>query len=359
MTQPVTSSQVLQRFAESGIRTAILQLQNGWYCIIPEYGGHILGPFSSDDSPSLFWISPYFSSPTAFEALISRKDWNTGGERIWISPEIQFNVRDRGDFWNTLSLPPQMDPGSYQLEEQSEHQIHLTQTCTLQAYNLTSGIKTLRLKRVLSPTPDPLRNIPACASQLHDVHYLGYRHTTYLEDLYPNPILCAVWNLLMVNAGGQIFIPTLPPYQYADYFEPVDEIHQRIFANHISLLITGTRRFKIGINAHAITGRLGYYYQHNPEHATLIVRNFFNNPSTTYPEEPPHLPGCNGHSVHIYNDGGGFGGFGEMEVQGQPIGSQLNRTSSEDTFLTWIYTGSPGTIRKIIPSLLGITFTET
>ncbi len=66
------------------------------------------------------------------------------------------------------------------------------------------------------------------------------------------------------------------------------------------------------------------------------------------------MPGCNGHSVHVYNDGGGFGGFGELEVMGQTIGGETGRSASSDQFLLWMFVGPDPSIKRIARHLLGI-----
>jgi hypothetical protein len=85
----------------------------------------------------------------------------------------------------------------------------------------------------------------------------------------------------------------------------------------------------------------------------LLVRNFFNNPSSIYSEEPPETKGKRGNSIHVYNDNGMFGGFGEIECNGQTIGGTSNKNSSKDDMSLWIYSGKKERIKKIAKILLG------
>ena len=64
-------------------------------------------------------------------------------------------------------------------------------------------------------------------------------------------------------------------------------------------------------------------------------------------------PHRRGRSIHIYNDNGGLGGFGELEVNGQTIGGASGRSASTDPFILWFYLGSPARIKKIASFLLG------
>ncbi len=84
------------------------------------------------------------------------------------------------------------------------------------------------------------------------------------------------------------------------------------------------------------------------------MRNFYNDPSATYLEEPPDRPGQRGYSVHVYNDGGKFGGFGELECNGRSIGGQTGRSASTDVFTLWLYVGATEKIKNITAYMLGV-----
>jgi hypothetical protein len=97
-----------------------------------------------------------------------------------------------------------------------------------------------------------------------------------------------------------------------------------------------------------------YYHFRSDGQAYLLVRHFFNNPSAPYLEEPPQLPGVKGKSLHVYNDGGQFGGFGELEVNGQAIGGATGRSESTDQFVMWLFVGESKYLQEIARHLLGI-----
>ena len=84
------------------------------------------------------------------------------------------------------------------------------------------------------------------------------------------------------------------------------------------------------------------------------MRNFFNNPSAPYAEEPDHTPGCRGHSIHVYNDDGNAGGFGELECNAPTLGGETGRSSSTDELVLWLYIGAPAKVKEIGLHLLGI-----
>lgn len=355
MNHHLTFEQVSHSLEQNRQAFALLPLQNGISIIITQRGGRVLGPFLSAGSESIFWLNPALANPAALAAFIEAGDWNLGGERVWIAPEIQYTVRNRHDFWGSYHLPAQIDPGRYSLAESRPGQWQLSQTMTLDAFNLAAGQKELHLTKRINRVDNPLRALRDFDQLMNAVIFAGYEQTLTLTESATDDILSETWNLVQLNPGGQLIIPAAPCAAYTDYYEPIDDQHQTLGPNHIRLNITGNRRYKVGYKAPHVFGRLGYFNQTGHQ-AYLIVRNFFNNPSAPYIEEPPHLAGERGHSIHVYNDGGVFGGFGELEVQGQAIGGPTGRSTSTDQLVLWLFAGPVDQIKQLVPHLLGVTF---
>jgi hypothetical protein len=121
----------------------------------------------------------------------------------------------------------------------------------------------------------------------------------------------------------------------------------------VELSITGRHRYKVGYGALQHFGRAAYARVLGGSRARLLVRSFFTNPSTHYLEEPPDRPGEHGDSLHVYNDDGHAGGFGEIECYGQAVGGADGRIASTDTALLWSYTGSVPALAEVARILLG------
>ena len=116
MSLPITDNQVVARLKENNLACQTLALQNDSFILISQRGGRIFGPFLSPGSPSLLWINPAFAEPQAFQAFLNAGEWNLGGERVWIAPEVQYTFQDRNDPWGSYHLPDQMDPGQHLLD---------------------------------------------------------------------------------------------------------------------------------------------------------------------------------------------------------------------------------------------------
>lgn len=354
MKHRITYQQIIDRLEENDLRYGVLTLQNNVSVIISQRGGRIFGPFISKDSESIFWTDEAFARPETFKEFLDSGSWNIGGDRMWIAPEIQYHVPDRSDFWGSVFWPEQVDPGNYHLEQPGPGQWRLDLDVVLEAYNLASGQKDLHLERLIQQVEDPLRNVGDYLALVDGVLFAGYEQVVTLSERQRDDIVSEAWSLTQLNPGGVLVIPASPRIEYTDYYEPIDESLQTIHPNHVRLKITGDRRYKVGYKAAHVFGRLAYFNHLDDGRDYLIVRNFFNNPSVPYAEEPDHTPGCRGHSIHVYNDDGNAGGFGELECNAQTIGGETGRSSSKDQLVLWLYVGAPERIKEIGNHLLGV-----
>jgi hypothetical protein len=352
----ITYRQVVARLEENGLPFAEIALQNDVTIVLSQHGGRIFGPFLSKEGESLFWTNEAFAQRGMFKEFLDSGNWNIGGDRIWIAPEIQYHVPDRNDFWGSVFWPEQVDPGTYTLQQLAPDNWRLSQDIVLQAYNLASGRKDLHLERLIRPVEDPLRNTTAYPDLLGRVLFAGYEQVVTLAERERDEIVSEAWSLTQLNPGGLLVIPASPLVEFTDYYQPIDGGLQIIYPNHVRLKITGNRQYKVGYKAAHVFGRLAYLNHLDDGRAYLIVRNFFNNPSAPYAEEPDHTPGCRGHSIHVYNDDGQAGGFGELECNAQTIGGETGRSSSTDQLVLWLYVGASEQVKEIGLHLLGIEF---
>lgn len=354
MNNHITFRQVTDCLEGSKLAYRVLTLENDVALIISQHGGRIFGPFLSPDSESLFWMNRAFGHPDFFKEFLSSGDWNQGGDRVWIAPEIQYTIWDRNDFWGSYHFPKEMDPGQYAMHQLEPGQWHLSTDLTLSAHNLASGEKELHLERLIKRVENPLRSLTDYQTLMDGVIFAGYEQIVSLSESKSDDIMSEAWSLIQLNPGGELLIPAAPHVEFTDYFEPVDENLQAIRKDHVRLKITGDRQYKVGYKSAHVYGRLAYFNQLHDDGAYLIVRNFFNNPSMPYVEEPPHIPGCRGHSIHIYNDDGNAGGFGEIECNAQTIGGLSGRSASTDQMVLWLYVGASEKIEKLVPQLIGV-----
>ncbi len=339
----------------------ILPLRGDASLLITRRGGRVLGVFPTSAAANLLWTSSAFDSAEAFRAFTTRSDgwsWNLGGDRIWIAPEIAYNVQDRRDFSATWHIPTEMDPGDYQLAEINKTTIQLAAEMRLTAYQQRVAVGTahVQLQRVVQPAVNPLAGHAAMTG---DVIYVGYEQQVTLHLLGERlPVPSEIWNLVQLNAGGTLIIPVIGAVVASDYVGYVPAFTRTALHGALHLPLDGKHQFKLGYKAQCMTGRMGYCHDLADGRAYLLVRDFHNDPSNLYAEEPPDQVGNTGHSVHIYNDGGGANNgrpFCEMECSGHTLGSfeGFERTEAHDSFSLWAYIGSRSAIDTIALALLG------
>jgi len=350
----ITRSDVLSRLTENELAFKEMVLQEGVSIVVTQRGGRILGPFVTQRDESVFWLNEAFASPDTFVAFLKSRNWNLGGERVWIAPELAYNVRDRTQFWNTYDLPSQVDPGNYGLTQTSQGVVHLHQDMRLQTYLPPNKQKELSVERSLRLAANPLRHLSVYEDIMKDVIFAGYEHVITLKELKADGVLSESWDLVQVRPGGNVIIPSFFGLESTDYYEPIDSNLHHVFPNHVQLSITGERRYKVGYKSTTLLGRFGYLNVLDRSRSYLIIRSFFNNPSSLYAEEPADLPGRRGHSVHVYNDDTSFGCFGELECSGQTIGGETGKSIGSEQLLLWLYVGHQKKLARVARFLLGV-----
>lgn len=349
---PPSYRTVIQRLDEHDISHRTVVLGDSSLLLISQRGARLYGPFRSETDTSENWMPEAFSSAEAFAALITSQHWNVGGERVWIGPEIQYMIPVRSDYWGSYDLPAAMDPGEHSWEAGDSDYV-LTRRNTLQGYNLGSGQVDLDVRISVTPAAHPLRFTSAYIQGLRDVRFAGYTQRVELTCAGGAPLLSESWNLAQVRPGGQALISATPLVEVTDYYEPSADFVD-VTPGAVRARITGDRRYKIGVKAPHAYGRVGYFRDGAGGRASLLVRNFANDPSSVYAEEPDFSEGVLGDSIHLYNDDGALGGFGELEARGRTIGGETGRRSVADEFTSWWFFGAPEELDRVSEQLLGV-----
>lgn len=345
------TKEILGVFDYCGMRYEVLEVGDGWQIAVTEHGGHVFGPFSESCPEGIFWIPEAIRQREEYRALIEKKTWNIGGDRVWIAPEIQFNIRDRSHFRETLDTPKTIDPGSYQMSRDGER-IRLEMELELQSFNTVEGTVHVSLRRTIRRAKNPLRMLPAFEALMEDISYCGFEEVIDLKAESGQDVFAEGWDLLQIRPKGTLFIPMYTPLKGTDHYEPAGD-HERVTENGIFLRITGDSRYKIAYRSAVLTGRFGYLADSDTDSSVLIIICYPNNPSALYSEEPPLIPGDTGYSIHVYNDDGNSGGFAEMECNLPTIGNPAGVHHAADRLTKWIFTGNTEQLNRVAETLLG------
>jgi hypothetical protein len=337
-----------------GKSTELHQTNDGTRLLILPYGGRILGVFAPGSEENFLWTNSVLKSVETARAYYASDDWqNSGGDRTWLAPEVDFFFPkfpdiDIAGYWQPRSL----DPGNYQIAK-TVLGVKLTNRLKIDAFRSKKRVE-LEITKSVASAPNPLRYDATLRTGA--VEYAGHTLLTSLKILDPNPDdapLVGLWSLTQMPHQGDLFIPTYNKAEPRIYFglsdTPADELS--VSDHLVRFKMRAAGEHKIGVRAALTTGRIGYLYPTGNRHA-LIVRNFYVNPSGEYADVPWTEPDDRGYSTQACSVNSRWGEFSEMEYHAPAIGGSTGLHQTEDRSQLWAFRGSKADIQKIARALL-------
>jgi hypothetical protein len=330
------------------------QTEDGTRLLILPYGGRILGVFAPGSDENFLWTNSALNNAESARTYYASDDWqNSGGDRTWLAPEVDFffpkfpNI-DIAGYWQPRSL----DPGNYELTR-TGHGVKLTNRLNIDAFRSRKRLE-LEIIKSVAAAPNPLRYDTAIP--LGPVEYAGHTLLTSLKILDPDPNgapLVGLWSLTQMPHQGELFIPTYSKTDPHIYFGLVDTPPDELAMSDrlVRFKMRAAGEHKIGVYAAATTGRIGYLYPTGNKHA-LIVRNFFVNPSGEYADVPWTEPDDRGYSTQACSVNSRWGMFSEMEYHVPAIGGDTGLRHIEDRSQLWAFRGARADMVKIAWALL-------
>ena len=337
-----------------GKHAELYQTGDGTRLLILPYGGRILGVFAPGSDENFLWTNSVLNSRESARAYYASDDWqNSGGDRTWLAPEVEFFFPkfpdvDIAGYWQPRSL----DPGSYALTKTAQ-EITLTNRLKIEAFRSRKSVE-LEITKSVAGAPSPLRY----DTRFHfsAVEYAGHTLLTSLkildEDASVAPLV-GLWSLTQMPHRGELFIPTYSKAEPRIYFGLVDTPSGELSIGDrlLRFKMRAPGEHKIGVYAANTTGRIGYIYPAGNRYA-LIVRNFFVNPSGEYADVPWTEPSDFGYSTQACSVNSRWGEFSEMEYHVPAIGGSTGLNHVEDRSQLWAYRGSREDIVQIARLLL-------
>ena len=324
---------------------------DGTRLLLLPYGARILGLYAPGSQRNFLWTNPDLKDAGTAKALFESDGWrNTGGDRTWLTPELDIffpNYPNTDTHW----APRQLDADDYEVLK-TVNGIGMSKRMTIDLARPKQSIE-LQLTKFVSPAPNPLRH-ERDAGQLMAIPYAGYTLKTSIElqDLRALELgQVGIWNLLQMPHGGDILVPTYAKTNPTVLFGniPAEDL---IAKDHLlTFRIRAAGEHKIAVRAVATTGRAGYLYQTGDEWA-IVIRNSFVNPSGEYVDCPKSDPDDLGYSFHAVNVDSALGKFCEMEYHVPAIGKELFFHRSVDVSQVWAYRGAKEQIKAIARRLL-------
>ncbi|MHC4445841.1 MAG: DUF6786 family protein [Planctomycetota bacterium] len=329
----------------------LFQSPDGTRLLLLPYGARILGLYSSDSDENFYWTNSDLEQTDSAKTLFECEGWqNTGGDRTWLTPELDIFFPDypkAQQHWE----PPELDASEYSIIKQDDN-ITMTKLMTLYFARPDRDVE-LELTKKIEPAPHPLRyegDIDPAGTE-----YAGYSQRTTLElcgDSANNPVPVGIWNLIQLPHGGELLVPTYAKTKPRILFGDIPPQHLICLDRSVRFKVDFPGEHKIAIRAAATTGRAGYIYP-SQDRWSLVVRNFTVNPSGEYIDVPKDDPEDFGYSVHAVNVKSALGDFCELEYHAPAIGHDPQRIHTEDISQVWAFRGPEDNIRAIAHRLLG------
>ncbi|HEY3333012.1 MAG TPA: DUF6786 family protein [Capsulimonadaceae bacterium] len=269
----------------------------------------------SMDGHNAFWVN---TAPDG--------GWNVGGDRLWLGPENDWNWQTTGpaDFAK-YAVPGAMDPGAWVVVESTDTGCMLRHSGTIRA--TTSD-------RALSFTVERSIAIVEEASPRYFSSFIAYQttNTLHVDDSVAGAT-ADLWILAQVPGGGQLIVGTRMRPEIRHYFGDLPDSMRTLSHGSISFDITGDHMYKAGIAPEHLTGRMAYARQIDGGRLVLY-RKIHPKPWLEYCDRPLESQTPHGDAFQVYNDGGEFGGFGEMEHHSPRVALGAGAGSVTDTYTT-------------------------
>jgi hypothetical protein len=344
---PSSYRDLVQNLAAAGKPVKPWESPDGTRVLVLPHGGRVLGLFPPNDDKNFFWTHPALRDAESACDFYAGEQWhNSGGDRTWLAPEVDFFFPEFPSL-NRYWQQRQLDPGNYEVSvENGTLTWKARATLTMSRTNKTVD---LEIKKALAWAPNPLRYD---SENLAGVKFAGFTlHTSLQINGSEWPPYVGIWQLTQMPHGGDMLVPTFfrsDPKIYMGKIGPED----LIAGEHlIRYKMRASGEHKIGVRAVALTGRAGYLYREDGE-ASLVIRNFFVEPSEEYVDVPWAEAENFGFAFQACNVNSNLGAFSELEYHVPAIGAKSGVMDSEDRSQIWAFRGPETAIRTITKQLL-------
>ncbi len=325
---------------------------DGSTVLILPHGGRILGLFPPGSDENFCWTHAALNSAESASQFFAGPQWhNSGGERTWLAPEVDFFFPDfpRLDrYWQ----PRQLDPGSWELSlEQGRPRLVNRLSCTLAR---SKADVDLEISKSIAAAPDPLRRGGDCLAG-RPAEYAGYQQTTSLRVLAvraADRVRVGLWNLIQMPPGGELLVPSYSRIEPRIIFGPVPAEELRVSDRLFRWRMCAGGERKISLRAVGVSGRIGYCRSRGDGRWDLVIRNILVNPSGHYIDTPWDDLQDEGYAVQACSIDSDLGRFNELEYHVPAVESGPLPAACKDTSQVWAYRGTAQQIESIVHRLL-------
>ena len=344
----MNDQQLTQTFRAIGKPLEPWESPDGTRVLVLPYGGRILGLFAPGQSENFLWTHAALTDVESAHRFYRGEQWhNSGGDRTWLAPEVDFFFPDYPNLDRYLQ-PRELDPGRYQIVS-NDGTLTLKNRATLTLSRQKRAIH-VTITKSLAAAANPLRHDTGNAGV---VQYAGYtlRCTLRLDPPNDDVAVVGLWNLLQMPHGGDMLVPTFTRAEPKMYMGTVASEDLIISDHLVRYKMRAPGEHKLAIRAIATTGRVGYLYNAGNQRA-LVVRNFRIDLSGDYVDVPWQEPNNFGFAFQACSVNSSLGAFSELEYHVPAIGREPGNSLCEDESQVWAFRGSEQEMRSVARRLL-------
>ncbi len=288
--------------------------------LVLPHGARVLALFP-DGQTNLIWTNPALAAADTAKTLLADTGWaNLGGDRTWISPEIDTHVTDPSDWSNGYAVPKSVDPADYSVCALEDRSVTLESSMHVYFGRAGANLRLSVRKTVALLDTPPFESRDEC---------VGYRQTCKLT-VDPMPGCNArpgLWQILQVPGGGSIRVPVRPGARPRTFFgKPVYELNGERLRCEVRTDVNS----KFSLVAGDCCGKMIYRNRIAGRDA-LVVRTFQVHDVSAYADVSSGAPDDIGHVQQFYVDDGALGGFGEMEYHSPAVEAAYGGTVEESS----------------------------
>ena len=335
--------QAMEQLCESLKQAGQVPVVIGNKVLVLPFAGRVLGLYP-DGETNLFWVHEALFSRESAQMFLSCEGWlNLGGDRTWISPEIETHIEDRLSYPAAIEVPKSVDPGAYRVIQADELSAALTSDMNVRFHQSKMTLKMNLTKKVafMEKPPMPLKE---------GVSFAGYRMNYALTITEPvsGAARPGLWNLIQVPGGGEIIVPVKAGAKISPFIgKPV---YSQV-GNLVRCTVKTDSSYKFSLKADYSRG-LMVYIGIQGDKGSLVVRKFPVSDPARYADYPSFDPSDEGYMTEIYVDDGQYGSFGELEYHSPALEIGKGETEVDDSSETWGFTGPAEAIRELCGTII-------
>jgi len=345
-------NELAETLAQAGKSTEVLETPDGTRLLLLPYGARVLGLYTPQNDESFYWVNPKLQRGDTARALLDSDEWhNPGGDRTWLAPELDVFFPDYPST-KRYQQPRELDMSDYAVERTAGG-LRMARRMTLDLARPGCDVD-LELAKWLGPAPNPLRHDTEIAWALEALQYAGYTQRTTLElmDKPDERIRVGIWNLMQLPSGGDLIVPTYARANPQTCFGAIPPEHLTIEDRLLRLAVRFADSHKIALRGSTTCGRAGYVYPQGNEWS-LVVRNFFIDPSGEYVDVQQFAPDEFGYAVQFCRVDNELGDFFEVEYHAPALGAPPEPSRADDVSQVWAFRGRREAIEAVSRHLLG------